>query len=260
MEVIPENFKIRTAHNEFRVYRHQGLLELRAGDNSLQSAIDTQAPHRLCLRNLEQLMTVLLFIPEPRNILVLGTAAGSLLHYLRHHLAEARLTAVDIDAELISRLLQLQVLPPAGDKLEYVVADAAEFIADCNQSFDLVLVDLFNGARSPAWLLRHESSVALREICSDRGGLSYNLLLPSDHDFERCYADLRRVHGGLALSLPVQGFENRIVCAVRNRESGDADMNVRLQRAHAMAARLGLDFPRLLAVAYNNNPAGAGLL
>jgi hypothetical protein len=79
MEAVPEKFKIRTAYNEFHVFRHQGLLELRSGDNSLQSAIDPRAPQRLCLRNLEHLMTVLLFIPEPRNILVLGTAAGSLL-------------------------------------------------------------------------------------------------------------------------------------------------------------------------------------
>ncbi len=260
MEALPENFKIRTAHNEFRVYRHQGLLELRARDNSLQSAIDTRAPERLCLRNLEQLMTVLPFIPEPRNILVLGTAAGSLLHYLRHYLAEARLTAVDIDAELIAQLLQLQVLPPAGDRLEYVVADALEYIASCKQGFDLVLVDLFNGARSPAWLLRRETSAALRQVCSERGAVSYNLLLASDRDFERFYSELRQIYGGLTLSLPVQGFENRIACAVRNRDQGSADMSLRLQQADSMAARLGLDFPRLLAVAYNSNPAGTGLL
>ena len=260
MEALPENFKIRTAHNEFRVYRNQGLLELRARDSSLQSAIDTQNPHRLCLRNLEQLMTVMMFVPEPRNILLLGTAAGSLLHYLRHYLPATRLTAVDIDAELITQMRQLQVLPPADDRLEYVIADAAEYIAACRQSFDLVLVDLFNGSNSPAWLLQHESSDAIRQICSQRGAVSYNLLLASDYDFERFYRELRRIYGGLTLSLPVQGFENRIACAVRNREQGGVDMSLRLQQASGMAERLGLDFPRLLAVAYNTNPAGIGLL
>ncbi len=260
MEVISENFKIRTAYDEFRVYRHQGLLELRSGDNALQSAIDPQNPERLCLRNLEYLMSALLFIPNPGNILVLGTAAGSLLHYLRHYLPAARVTAVDIDAELIAELRQLQVLPPAGDRLEYRIADAAEYLAGCEQRFDLVLVDLFNGATSPAWLLRRDTSDALKRICSARGAVSYNLLLASDHDFARFYRDLRRLYGELTLSLPVPGFENRIVCAVRDRPRDDGDMHARLQRAGEMAARLGLDFPRLLAVAYNSNPSGVGLL
>ena len=260
MEAVPEKFKIRTAYNEFHVFRHQGLLELRSGDNSLQSAIDPRAPQRLCLRNLEHLMTVLLFIPEPRNILVLGTAAGSLLHYLRHYLPAARLTAVDIDTELITQLLQLGVLPPRGDRLDYVTADAADFIAGCEQRFDLVLVDLFNGARSPAWLLERESSDALYRLCSERGAVAYNLLLASEHDFTRFYRELRQLYRGLTLSLPVQGFENRIVCAVRERAPENVDMNARLQQAAILAERLQLDFPRLLAVAYNSNPVGVGLL
>ena len=260
MEGIPENFKIRTAYNEFRIYRHQGLLELRGGDNSLQSAIDPRAPQRLCLRNLEQLLTVLLFIEQPRDILVLGTAAGSLLHYLGHYLPEARVKAVDIDAELIAQLRDLQVLPPAGEHLEYLIMDAAEFIAACEQRFDLVLVDLFNGASSPGWLLQRETSVALRRICSERGAVSYNLLLASDHDFSRFYRELGKIYGNQTLSLPVQGFENRIVCALRERPPTKADMQTRLLQAQAMAANLGLDFPRLLAQAYNCNPSGIGLL
>ena len=260
MEGIAENFKIRTPHDEYLIYRHQGLLELRGRDNSLQSAIDPKAPQRLCLRNLEHLLTVLLFIEQPRTILVLGTAAGSLLHYLRHYLPVARVTAVDIDAELIAQLRDLQMLPPAGEHLEYLIADAAEFIAACEQRFDLVLVDLFNGASSPAWLLQRETTVGLRRICSERGAVSYNLLLASDHDFSRFYRELGKVYGELTLSLPVQGFENRIVCALRERPAANTDMQSRLRLAQSMATNLGLDFPRLLALAYNCNPSGVGLL
>ncbi|MGD2170967.1 MAG: methyltransferase domain-containing protein [Gammaproteobacteria bacterium] len=259
MEAPAENFKIRTAYNDLHVCHRQGLLELRSRGNALQSVIDLQAPERLCLKNLQHLMFALLFIPEPERILVLGTAAGSLLHYLRHHLPDARITAVDIDAELVERMLQLQVLPCADERLEYVHADAASYIAATRQSFDLVLVDVFNGARSPSWLLQREISEALHRLCSERGAVSYNLLLASEHDFKSFYRSLGRIYRDNTLYLPVQGYENRIVCAVRQQQSRTG-MNERLRQAAPLSSSLGIDFMQLLSVAYNSNPTGIGLL
>ena len=259
MEVPVENFKIRTAYNDLHVCRRQGLLELRSRDKALQSVIDPRAPERLCLKNLEHLMVALLFIPEPRRILVLGTAAGSLIHYLRHALPRAQITAVDIDEELVARMLQLRVLPPAGDRLEYVHADAAAFIAAERRTFDLVLADIFTGAHSPAWLLRRQTSEALHRLCGERGAVSYNLLLASDHDFNAFYRSLRRIYAENTLFLPVPGFENRIACAVRHAQSA-LDMNQRLRQAASLSSSLGIDFVQLLSVAYNSNPSGVGLL
>jgi spermidine synthase len=259
MERKFENFKIRTAYNDLHVCSRQGLLELRSRDHSLQSVIDLQAPERLCLENLEHLLAAMLFIPVPRRILVLGTAGGSLLHYLLHALPRARITAVDIDGELVERMLQLQVLPPAGDRLEYVHADAAAFIAAERRQFDLVLADIFTGAHSPSWLLQREISEALYRLCGEHGAVSYNLLLASNHDFTAFYRSLRRIYGENTLYLPVQGFENRIACAVRHPQPA-GDMNQRLRQADSLSSSLGIDFVHLLSVAYNSNPAGIGLL
>ena len=259
MDRLFENFKLRTAYNDLHVCRRQGLLELRGRDNALQSVIDLQTPERLCLKNLEHLLAALLFIPEPRRILVLGTAAGSLIHYLRHALPLARITAVDIDDELVARMLHLQVLPPADDRLEYVHADASAFIAAERRNFDLVLADIFTGAHSPSWLLRRETSEALYRLCGEQGAVSYNLLLASDHDFSAFYRSLRRIYAERTLYLPVQGFENRIACAVRHAQPA-SDMSQRLHRADSLSTSLGIDFVQLLSVAYNSNPSGVGLL
>ena len=58
-----------------------------------KASLDLENPHHLELKNLEYLMAVLLFIPDPERILMLGTAAGSLLHFLKYHYPEARITA-----------------------------------------------------------------------------------------------------------------------------------------------------------------------
>ena len=101
MEDDSKNFNIVTAYNSLKISQRQGCFELRSGDAALQSVVDLDHPQQLQLRNLEQLMGILLFIDEPRSILVLGTAAGSLLHFLRHHYPQADICSVDIDVELV---------------------------------------------------------------------------------------------------------------------------------------------------------------
>lgn len=257
MDSKSEIFKIRTAHNEFTARRRANRFELLGRDGVLHSVVDLDFPGELQLENLRLMMAALLFIPPPDSILVLGTAAGSLLHFLRRHLPQASLTSVDIDAAMVERLLQSGLLPESG--VEYVHADAAAWVPVCGRRYDLVLVDVFSGARSPGWLLDEAFTATLRATLSDRGAVAYNLLIPSDHDFERFSRCLRRTYADMILHLPAGELENRIVCAFRAaRQAGD--LQSRLQNAREMSDRMGVDFVRLLNLVYNSNPAGVGPL
>jgi spermidine synthase len=253
------NFKIETAYNSIHLCYRDGRIQLRSHDNALQSVIDLENRHRLELKNLEYLVSVLLFIPAPRRILMLGTAAGSLLHFLRHHYPQTDITAVDIDAELIEQLLQMDILPAADSGLDYIYADAAEFITRCEQDYDLVLFDIFNGAQSPAWLLAKTVIGQLYELLTEQGALACNLLIDSDHDFNLFYRDFRRAFDQRSLSLPVAGFENRIVHGVR-AATAENDMSANLQKALALSEKLDLDLMPILAVIYNTNPVDRGLI
>ena len=254
-----KNFKIVTAYNEIHVHASRERLEFRSGENALQSIIDLENPHHLELKNLEYLMAVLLFIPDPERILMLGTAAGSLLHFLKYHYPEARITAVDIDTELIDQLLQRKILPPAQAGLSYVYDDAAHYIAHCDQHYDLVLVDIFTGAQSPGWLRDKENINHLYRLLTRRGAVAYNLLIDSEHDFKRFYRTLRLVFSEQALCLPVEGFENSIVYGIRRTDPA-RDMPGYMQQAMEMSARLGIDLIQVLSVIYNSNPVGRGVI
>ncbi len=255
----PKNFKIDTAHNSIEMCYTEERLELRSHDNALQSVINLENRHSLGLKNLEYLMSVLLFIPPPREVLMLGTAAGSLLHFLHHYFPETKVTTVDIDADLIGQLLQMEVLPAANAKLDYIHADAKEFIAQCGQSFDLVLVDIFDGAQSPAWLLEKSIINQLHGLISDQGALACNLLIDSDFDFGNFYRDLRQVFRERTLSLPVAGLENRITFAIRAASDAN-DMSANLQKAALLSEKLEYDLMPILSAIYNTNPVGRGLI
>ncbi|MDH3633468.1 MAG: hypothetical protein OES20_02075 [Gammaproteobacteria bacterium] len=254
-----ENFKIVTAQNSIDVCYHQGRVELRSRDNALQSMVNLENPHRLELKNLEHLMAVLLFIPEPERILMLGTAAGSLLYFLNHHYPHSEITTVDIDAELIEQLLKKEILPPVRTGLDYVYDDAARFITDCEQSYDLVLVDIFNGSQSPAWLLEKESIDKLYRLLTWRGALAYNLIIDSEHDFKRFYRDLRLVFDGQTLCLPVKGLENTIAYGICSPQPG-RDMTQNIEHATSLSQRLGFNLVGVLSVIYNTNPVGRGVI
>jgi spermidine synthase len=259
MEEKNRNFKIITAYNSIDACFLRGRLELRSGDEALQSVIDIENPHRLALKNLEHLMAVLLFIPHPERILMLGTAAGSLLHFLRYHYPDAEITAVDIDVELIEQLLEMEILPPAQAGLKYVYDDAAHFIRHCEQNYDLILIDVFNGAQSPAWLLEKNATNNLFRLLTERGALAYNLLIDSEHDFKLFYRDLRLVFDEQTLCLPVQGLENTIAFGIRSPPS-PPEMTQYMQQAVELSERLEIDLLRVLAVIYNTNPVGRGVI
>ena len=254
-----DNFKIETAHNSINVLYHQERLELRSRGNALQSVINLEKPYRLELKNLEHLMAVLLFIPDPERILMLGTAAGSMLYFLKHHYPHSDITAVDIDAELIEQLLKRKILPPVQAGLNYVFDDAARFITNCEQSYDLVLVDIFNGSQSPDWLLEKESIDKIHRLLTRRGALAYNLIINSEHDFKRFYRSLRLVFDGGTLCLPVKGLENTIAYGIRC-PLPVRDMTQNIEDAASLSRRLGFNLVNVLSVIYNTNPVGRGVI
>jgi len=259
MVEFPNNFKIETAYNTIHLVQCGNRLELRSHDKALQSVVDLAAPQRLALANLEYLMSVLLFINTPRRILMLGTAAGSLLHFLRHHYPKANITALDIDVELIEQLRQLRILPAATAELTYLYDDAARFIRDSKQAYDLVIVDIFNGEQTPSWLLDKTVIQQLYEMTRSGGALAFNLLIESDHDFGLFYRDLRQRFDDNSLSLPVAGLENRVVYAIRDPAPAN-DMTSNMQNALDLSAQLDIDLMTILAVIYNTNPSGRGLI
>lgn len=259
MELNDKNFKIETAHNRLWVLQQGTRFELRSHDKALQSLIDLRRPHRLMLKNLQHLMAVLLFIPRPRRVLLLGTAAGSLLHYLRHHLDPQRIDALDIDAELVEKMLELGILPPPGNGLRYIYTDAMDYLQQCDERYDLILVDIFQGAQTPAWLLQKAATESLYRMLGDDGAVAYNLLIESDHVFKRFYRDLRLVCERRTLCLPVSDFANLIAYGYRSSPTR-RDLGDFMQRASDESEQLGIDLVPILGVIYNTNPVGGGVL
>ncbi len=246
-------FKTKTRYAEYSITRNANFIELRTASNALQSVINKKKPHKLALKNLEYLMGVLLFLPSPRNILLLGTGGGSLIHFLRYHYPHCQLTSVDLDSELQTLMHQKMHLPEADEYLIYLIDDAAHYLRGCQQTFDLILVDIFSGSQSPDWLLDSPSIQQIQSLLSDQGAVAYNLLIDSEHASRIFHSNLRRVFSQRTLCLSVQGYDNALAYGFRYRPP-QQDMSYYMQQASDMAEIHDINYNKVLAAIYAANP------
>jgi len=118
----------------------------------------------------------------PRSLLMLGLAGGTACRVLRHLLPECRITAIDIDAEILA-LAHAHMNLGALD-LEIITADAYPWLARNRRRFDVVFDDIYLAGktdvfRSRVWdaaLLGH-----LRRAVAADGLLALNLVTGSGH-------------------------------------------------------------------------------
>lgn len=235
------------------------MLELRSSSDALHSVINLDHPEKLALKNLEYLIAVLLFVPKPKRILLLGTGGGSLVHFLQHHYPDSHLTSVDIDAELLDLMHNKMCLPKANQYLTYVTDDAAHYLQHCNHQFDLILVDIFIGDQSPEWLLGADNMRHLHSLLSTTGAVAYNLLIDEESEFNQYYRNLRKVFSRQTLCIPVEGYDNTIAYGLRYDQQ-EQDMSFYMQQALDMGEVHDIDYMEILSAIYLTNPAGAGVI
>ena len=86
---------------------------------------------------------------KPENVLVLGGGTMTLAIALISSLPNAKLTVVEINAEQLKLAGNFFNYRP-NQRLEVVVADAAEFLSNPSPEYDLIIVDLFDNFSIPA--------------------------------------------------------------------------------------------------------------
>lgn len=119
---------------------------------------------------------------KPESILMLGLAGGTAFRILRHLLPDARLTAVDIDPDIIELAREHMELDHLG--IEIHISDAYEWMRGNERKFDVVIDDIYLAGKCDvfrpfAW---DEEIVAdLRQAMALGGILAVNLVTGAGH-------------------------------------------------------------------------------
>ncbi len=253
-ETTTDKARVRIEQN-----RQQLHLKFDSDREAIQSAIDLQRPHCLVMQNLLYLMGILLFIPPPERILLLGVGGGALVHFFRHYLPESRITAVDYNAELLEIASREMQLPAADERLQYVVEDARDFTANRQHNYDLIVVDIFDAGLTPGWLLQQPFSQQLKHCLTARGAVAYNLLPRSEHQANRFLQMLNPLFQQQTLYLETEDYENLLVYGL-NFKAKAQRLEQQLQHCAELEEKYEIPFGQILSLLYDRNPQGSGII
>lgn len=120
-----------------------GLRMMYLTPTCMQSAMKLDEPHRLICAYSRIMMGFLLFNPAPKHIILIGLGGGSLLKYCYHHLPDCRITAIEINADVIAMREQFFV-PPDDERLTVIHADAAEWLPQQTEQADVIFLDAYD--------------------------------------------------------------------------------------------------------------------
>jgi spermidine synthase len=245
---------------EIVITEAEGLRLLQFGTHWCQGAMRIAEPDRLELEYALRMSAWLLFhdpasLPE-QHLVTLGLGAGSLTRFA-HRVLRMRATAVEIDARVIDACRTHFMLPPDGDGLSVVHADALDFIARLQgqRSIDVLQVDAYDASvERPA--LDTEAFYADCRTCLREGATVAVNLTGGALDVR---ASVARIREGLqprqVWQFPPTASGNVVVIAQCGEVPAES---VLAARAAAIEQRWGLPAPAWLAMARRSPGRSAG--
>jgi spermidine synthase len=119
---------------------------------------------------------------RPQSVLMLGLAGGTSFRILRHLLPGCRLTAVDIDFEIIDLARKHMDLDAVG--IEVIAGDAYPWLVQNRRTFDVVIDDIYLAGKTDVFRPRAWDAGLLgnlRRATAPGGLLAVNLVTGSGH-------------------------------------------------------------------------------
>lgn len=206
----------------------------------MQSAMRLSTPNDLELRYTQQMMAALLFVPRPKNILLIGLGGGSLAKFCYARLPGAHFRAIEIDQHVIN-LRDAFLVPADDDRLEIIQGDGAAYLLTAEKGIDLLLVDAFDQTGfAPALANRDFFESAFKKLAG-KGVLVVNLA-GDPKSYNGLISEAMHVFDDQVIVVPVPEDGNHVLYAFKHRPF-DPRWRWLHNYAKELRAHYGLDFP-----------------
>ncbi len=119
---------------------------------------------------------------RPRSVLMLGLAGGTAFRVLRHLLPDCKLTAIDIDPEIVGLARGHMGLDELG--IEVMIGDAYVWLAKNRRKFDVVFDDIYLAGKTDVFrpqVWNPDLMVHLKNAMAPGGLLAVNLVTGAGH-------------------------------------------------------------------------------
>ncbi|WP_247537909.1 spermidine synthase [Ralstonia pseudosolanacearum] len=212
-----------------------------------QGALRLSDPDALDLEYIHQQMAWLLFL-EPSaesdfHVVQLGMGPGSTTRFCHRHLPSARITAVEVNPDVIAMARSEFALPPDDARLRVLQQDGYDWVMDPSHqgTADVLQVDCYDHVKQGPVLDTLEFYQACRDTLRYPGVMTVNLF-GSDESFQLNIERICKAFDYRVVILPEVAGGNTIVLAFNGpplQASWDA------LRARAQALQTALNLPAL---------------
>jgi spermidine synthase len=139
-------------HPPATITEFEGVRSLHLGTSWVQGAMRLARPDAIELDYVQMMMMWMLFIERPRRIAQLGLGSAALTKFCYQRFPEARVTAAELNPNVIAICHDYFGLPPNDARLDVREMDALDFVMDPanHGQLDVLQVDLYDEqARGP---------------------------------------------------------------------------------------------------------------
>ncbi len=175
----PRTRKIRYA--PVTLSEQGGVRYLHFGTEWIQGAMRLRKPDWLELEYSRKMMAWLLFNMNPCSVAQLGLGAGSLTKFCYSQFPDSRVTAVELNPDVIAVAHSMFLVPDADERFSILEMDAMNFVQDERNfnHFDVMHVDLYDATAKGPVLDTPEFYAACKQCLVFNGMMTVNLF--GDH-------------------------------------------------------------------------------
>jgi spermidine synthase len=234
------------AQNSIEISEAAGVRFLHFSADWVQGAMRIQRPNALELPYTREMMAGLLLreVPWPKNALLIGLGAGSLVKYIYHRLPETRITVVEIDPQ-VENIARLHFrLPDDPMRLRIIIGDGADYMLEDSKTFDYILVDGFDKSGRAGVLDTLPFYQACRARLTENGLLVINLL-GRNRGFQASTQRIAKAFDGRSLVFPSCDSGNTIALATAG-EPVDVTLDELITRARHFNKATGLNLTAMI--------------
>ncbi|WP_256077507.1 fused MFS/spermidine synthase [Massilia sp. YIM B04103] len=195
------------------LHRRGSRLSLEFQPGEVQSQMDLDDPDQLVLRYARAMMCFVLFKPRARHIVMVGLGGGSLAKFCHRYLPYARITVLELRADVIA-LRERFAVPPDDERFRIIHADAADYMARLQNSADVLLLDGFDHDGLPSSLTTARFYADCRRALRPDGLLVANIF-SYDPRYPILLSRLRQRFQGCLCQFNGIAGNNRIVFALK---------------------------------------------
>lgn len=219
------------------ISEEQGVRNLHFGSPWIQGAMRIARPYALELEYTREMMASLLFTgmdAPPRRALMVGLGVGALPKFVWKHCPACTIDVVEIEPAVHVAAIQHFKWPRNDPRLQVHLGCGAEFMAQSQESYDLVLIDGFDHRARVGPLNTVEFYSDCAKRLGPQGYLAVNLL-SNQKDFKPGQARLNAAFEGRSVFLPPCDSGNVIALAHNGAgfEVDAAELNARVDQIKA---------------------------